>query len=823
MKGKKLLIVAFVLIFAIAPIAGCKPKPVHTYTYNTYMAQAPSTWSTHMWQMDSDRVIYGYTEIGFYEPVLQVADSSYKWVPEMASALPVDVTSTYATADNKYFIPTGSTAGYAYKIALNPDAAWEDGVKITANDYVESMKRLLSPDYKNKRADRYIANDYAIANASNYFYDSDYGNIAGLAKAKKVEAATGTCDDLEFLNEAGKDMLFSISNMKLLCVYNGTQYQFSDFLVIGGEDDETGMFERGEGDNPLTKWLAEENETGYITATSENIEELKTDFNYIAKICMEDYFGYAYDSADENKLWKIFANTYSLIDASDFSNVGIIGDESAKTIVLIFKQPVTLFNFYIFTTGAGWLVNLPLYDNNTSTVGNVKQTKYATKKEYYKSYGPYKLTSFGLSQIKLAKNDKWYGYTDGKHTGQFQTTNINIEIVSNHNTAIQMFEQGNLDSLDLEKADLSKYGFSSYFKSDALDSNTWAFSLNGDATKLTAIETASGGSAVNLQYLANVNFRKAFSLCLDRVTFINQTTAGGTPAVSLLNGNYYYDFENDSTSRYRDTDAAKKALLEVYGITYNDSNLEAKYASLKGAFDLSAAKQLFTTAASEVTMKAGTSKIKIRVTMADAPGNTEREEMLSYISQCIQTATTGTALEGKIELVHNVVSDRYDKFRANQLEVIYAGLSGADLFPYYMIGAYADSTEELYNMPSYKPEEYNITITAKFDGTTEQTLTKTATNWYKSLNAGGEYVDASFDIKNLICSKVEKAALEQFLYVPVWAPATVYLNGMKIKFPIDEPNPMVGYGGIRFMSYNFDDTAWKTFVSSNNNQLDYTK
>lgn len=31
----------------------------------------------------------------------------------------------------------------------------------------------------------------------------------------------------------------------------------------------------------------------------------------------------------------------------------------------------------------------------------------------------------------------------------------------------------------------------------------------------------------------------------------------------------------------------------------------------------------------------------------------------------------------------------------------------------------------------------------------------------------------------------------------------------------------MGYGGIRYMTFNYDDTAWAEFVASNNNILNY--
>ena len=36
-----------------------------------------------------------------------------------------------------------------------------------------------------------------------------------------------------------------------------------------------------------------------------------------------------------------------------------------------------------------------------------------------------------------------------------------------------------------------------------------------------------------------------------------------------------------------------------------------------------------------------------------------------------------------------------------------------------------------------------------------------------------------------------------------------------------EYNTFMGYGGMRYMSYNFDDTEWATFVADRGGTLNY--
>lgn len=58
-------------------------------------------------------------------------------LPELAAALPVDVTAEYA---GTYNVPEDAARGYAFRIDLNEAACWNDGAPITADDYRSSME-----------------------------------------------------------------------------------------------------------------------------------------------------------------------------------------------------------------------------------------------------------------------------------------------------------------------------------------------------------------------------------------------------------------------------------------------------------------------------------------------------------------------------------------------------------------------------------------------------------------------------------------------------------------------------------------------------------
>lgn len=126
-------VVAAVMTCSVAAVAmvGCgkKPEPEQkVYTYNEYISRFPSSWSTHNASSDADMYVQKYTEMGLYAYSLSDDKTTFKFVDEMATGDPVNVTAAYsgrfgitaADADN-------TKAGKAWEITLNPDATWENG------------------------------------------------------------------------------------------------------------------------------------------------------------------------------------------------------------------------------------------------------------------------------------------------------------------------------------------------------------------------------------------------------------------------------------------------------------------------------------------------------------------------------------------------------------------------------------------------------------------------------------------------------------------------------------------------------------------------
>lgn len=136
--------------------------------------------------------------------------------------------------------------------------------------------------------------------------------------------------------------------------------------------------------------------------------------------------------------------------------------------------------------------------------------------------------------------------------------------------------------------------------------------------------------------------------------------------------------------------------------------------------------------------------------------------------------------------------------------------------PYGFIQVYFNPD---YNyMPGFDPTKETVTIS--IDG---QDVKKTYYEWFKAVSTG-EYSDAaSFaklekDDKSAtktasqvyILSKLETAYLQQLEIIPIYALGETSLVSYKVKYATEKYVNGVGYGGIQYLTYNYDDAEWES-------------
>lgn len=811
MKKKVLLVLGTATL--IAPLLGsCGGSGSDGYTLREYDASTPTNWNPHTWEMSNDTYIPGYCEIGFVDTTRDPETGGYKFVNEMASDVK-DVTQAddYIGADfmKKWSITKGET-GRVWEIDLNQDAKFQDGTVINADSYVESMKRCIDPQMRNYRATTYYTGDIAIQGASAYFY-SDADNYHSVPdSADLIAGGSKRVDDKTYLNFATSYLLESSDwfgpNGSIASIQTG-----GDYAAYFTYKDAS-----GKSVNVADKYPKAVELTADIQA---ELELTPVYTNYIK---------------DETQIANFFGS-YLLHDpAVAWDTVGLLKKDD-NTLLYITAKTITDFYFKV-NLSTTWLVDTKLYDSLKVKTGNLYTCTYGTSMDTYQAYGPYKLSSFEKDkQIKFVRNDNWYGWKDGKHTGQYQATNIQMDVIPDHASALLSFQKGELDSISLEPADVSKYGYSSQLLHTP-ETYTMRLVFNSNIDDLKTLETSAGDGA-NKEILAEYDFRKAISLCINRKDFNTQGTSGNESAYGLLNNLYYYDVENNPNSVYRKTDEAKKAIVDLYGLEYGTgktyATLDDAYKAVTG-LDVAKAKELFSSAYTQAIAdgyyKDGQA-IKLNIGYYDNTLATTIAQ-IKVLNEDVAAATVGTKLEGKITFAaqsYNGSTSRYTAMRQGLIEMANCAWGGAAFWPFSMADCYLGTNGYTYDEKrSWDPTAKSFSLTYDFDlnsATADTTETLSYADWENAIASNGKYGDRSTDAamkRSLyILSRLEYNLLNLYNFAVVGSYGTASLYSYKISYATTTYNIMYGYGGIRYMTFNYTDAAWSSYVSSQGGQLKY--
>lgn len=724
-----------------------------TYTYS-YSDAASSTWSPTDWETNDEASVLSFVTMGLYDFWIGDDGTGYKVVPEMAAEMPVDVTAEFA-GNEVYGVPADAAEGYAWRIALNPDACWEDGTPITSADYVYSMQQFLNPDMANYRASSYYTGQLTIANAYGYYNSNNAGQIGYSASLGSLGFATVEDAQAAGYTEFGVDLanFWGISEAGTVSITDETEYRDPAIEEGQAEDYVSG------------KYIYDT----YLAAGAP-YADLAIDYVYVG----EEIVGATWDQ------------------------VGLIADDD-YTITLVLASPIS--EFYLgYNLSSSWLVHEETYEANKQQTGDLIKSAYGTSVETTVSHGPYKIVEFQADKyMKLTKNENWYGYTDGKHEGQFQTTDIYIQYIDEHTTEMSLFLQGELTTVGLDSTDIETYGNSDYLYYEP-QTYTSKFSFNSDYDMLAQKD----GNGVNHSILSLTDFRKAISYCLDRDAFCASCTAGHEAGFGLLN--YNYTAIPETGELYRDFDAAKQALCNVYDA--DDVN------DITG-YDKDMASQLFQAAYDEA-IKSGIMSEGDRVEIDFHLYGTDEGyvRIVNFLQESIDAATVGTSLEGKVTVNHVGDENYYDNMKAGTVDAAITTWGGASMDPYSMMECYCDP--DTLNEVSFDPMTETWTINVNGED-----ITKTFNEWYLAL-CDGEYKTADYETKIQVLAGMEEGLLETYIMIPVYyRNASVLFSQRTILGSETYLNTLLGFGGIRYMTYTMNDEEWAAYCAENNNQLTY--
>ena len=121
-----------------------------------------------------------------------------------------------------------------------------------------------------------------------------------------------------------------------------------------------------------------------------------------------------------------------------------------------------------------------------------------------------------------------------------------------------------------------------------------------------------------------------------------------------------------------------------------------------------------------------------------------------------------------------------------------------------------------------KHYEYGFDASSEFLTITvgEEDITKTYTQWYNSLSAG-EYASADRDTRVYILAAIEKGILEQYFATPLYYRNTASLQGRKVVGATETYVQNIGFGGLRYMKFNYSDEEWSVYVTESNHSFNY--
>ncbi|MGM9665175.1 MAG: ABC transporter substrate-binding protein, partial [Eubacteriales bacterium] len=681
---------------------------------------------------------------------------------------------------------------------------------------------LLDPKLNNYRASDYYQGTFTIANGANYFFQGTTNYADTMGEYAFEDLVKG--DDNNYYAKDGDPIYLAIDfeldwlggdTLKTYVEYYGDAYFSTTYWAeLVAAMDENGLVPLN--DDTYAKYSD-------VTTGNENWGETAAD--------VPNYFVKAH----------VYEDNYS------FDNVGIFASDEYQ-ITLVFGKSLSGFNL-LYNLSSNWIVYEPYYEAGKTQVEGTEAwtSTYCTSVDTTMSYGPYKLTSYQADKaMTFERNDKWYGYTDGKHVfvdtenpdrlyPMYQTTKIETQVVAEAADRKLMFLKGQLMGYGLQAEDFDEYRSSDYCYATPAET-IFFFIFNGyvDAIKKREANESFDQSKYDLETLTLTSFRKAVAVTYDKEALCAAVSPARSGGYGLIGNSYIYD--PDTGARYRDTDQAKKVLCDFYSVDVSKfDSLDDAVDSITG-YDPVAAKALYKQAFDEalaagyITDTDGDGKCDqmIKIEYASSEHSAFIEKTLNYLNEKMAEVLVGTPFEGKIQFVESApLGDAWSTNIKNGLsDTVLGGWSGSALDPFSITDCYTNPSRQ-YDAKWFDSSKVSLTIT--IDG---KELTTSLKNWSEALNGdtividdveynfGDGMVDVSTRLD--ILAAIEGAVLQTYDYIPMLQNASMSLLSQQVYYVVEEYNPVMGRGGITYLRYNYNESDWAAYVASQEDgQLSY--
>lgn len=839
------LVLALVMLLAVA---GCKPveptKPQGTtpdqtqpegskptdgteppyvwvddgkqYTYHTYTAVSPSNWNELTYQDNNDTTLMGYLSSSFFgfdfkfDEYGEIVPGEFTISYQAAVGLE-DATAEYAEAWGL----DPESKGFCWKITLREGLMWENGDPIVAGDFVYTMQEQLNPLFQNYRADSFYAGSvnlvgaqaYAKQGQSGWFpADGPYSVYSEDLDSKIIFSLAPASDEMPAENSMRVSMGFPASYDAATCA----AYLIGNYLGA---------------DSAFTADIAAQMQ-------GKTMAEIKAD--PAMKAAWDALIGWW--QTEPNEELDFFVTNYTYPEAS-WDNVGLLAPDD-HTLVVIMTNPIELIDeegnltYHCAYDFSGLpLVHKATYEaHKHEPVEGSKlwTTTYNSDKDSSMSWGAYKLESFQSGkEYTVVRNTNWYGYALKENEGLYQTDTIVVETIKEWNTAWLKFLAGQIDGIGIDASVAADYKGSKrayYTPDDYIQSAQ----LQSSKEALKARQE----DGINKTILTYSDFRKAMSLAVNRAEYANKCTTSSLAGFGIFNSMHYYDVANGGV--YRDTDEAKKTLCDAYAVDVS------KYASLDEAvesitgYNTTLAAQLVESAYQAALADGEISATdKVVLTYGASVDNESTRRHYDYLSKAWTDMAKGTSLEGRIEIKFDAsFGDKWaDDFRSGGYDICMGGWTGAAWNPGYFLLAYL-SPNYMYST-AWDTSAQTMTFTMKGVGENGADITETMSlmDWYDCLNGkeGCKYDWSEAALPNEqrlpLIAALEAQILQAYYTVPLLNSFGASLLSYKVDYITYEYNTFMGYGGLKYMTYNYDDAGWDAAVKEQavDGQLDYKK
>ncbi len=690
----------------------------------------------------------------------------FQWIFEMADSV-TDVTQLHTDDLVKYAVslPYGVeaaslTRGYVYEIRLNPNARWEDGTPITADDYIFSMKALLDPEMKNERARAYYGGSGALAGAWRYYsYEinelENYTNAAyQLSDLVKGEDGVYTTPEGFALAIATQDGLRFLDDYSLQTFVDYYGYLYFDVSAY-------------------KQLIASADEKGRVAVTDESLALLT------AVITKNARWG---DTAEDAVNYLIYSQPSERFEYED--TVGLY-QADAYTLRYV-TQNYTDSDTLLAALTESWLVKRELYEAGRSySESQLFVTDYGTGMDAFKSCGPYRIESWNEAEMVLVQNENWYGWekkdgflvsythaqVDGEYLQQYQSTKIILKKLSAEAQA-EAFSKGELSLLCLAEGAEAPKGGTLYRE---LSGGVRSFFFNTNEKTLKKLDKSGNR---NSAVLTDDAFRRAMSLALDREGLA--ALCGGEAAYGLMNSLFTLAPFTESAVSYRETAEAGR-ISELY----QDDPVE-----------------LFRTALAELTSRglySGKDEIVLRVAWSDGPLTEADTALAAAVSEMISDKAEAAGF-GKVTLEPvGGVTGRYKAVPEGDFAIGFGSWDGGALAPYRYMQLFLDGETyagKLSESACWNPAETELMLKLN-----ESSYVMSYQDWSRSLFGDGRFANADDGTKLFITASLERGFLEMSYRIPVLSSARRTLLADGMHFITDSYSLMYGYGGIRLLQY----------------------